>query len=61
MALDMDHLRSWIGRSETLADAATVVPPGAPAAALDRDDASQAGDALPPEGHLAMDAGATLA
>ena len=52
MALDMDRLRSWIGRSETLTDVATAVPPQALAATLDRDDApQQPGDALPPCWH----------
>jgi 3-methylfumaryl-CoA hydratase len=51
MALDMAHLRRWIGRSETLADTATAVPPRALSATLDRDDAPQAGDALPPCWH----------
>src|SRR5262245_65864452 len=49
MALDIDHLRSWIGRTEVLADVATAVPPRALSATLDRDDApSHPGDALPP-------------
>jgi 3-methylfumaryl-CoA hydratase len=52
MALDIDHLRSWIGRTETLADTATAVPPRALSATLDRDDAPwQSGDALPPCWH----------
>ena len=50
--LDIDHLRSWIGRSETLADVATAVPPRALAATLDRDDGpSRPGDTLPPCWH----------
>jgi len=52
MALDMAHLRSWIGRSEVLDDVATAVPPRALSATLDRDDApSRLGDALPPCWH----------
>jgi 3-methylfumaryl-CoA hydratase len=52
MTLDIDHLRSWIGRTETLQDLATVVPLQALSATLDRDDApSQAGDAVPPCWH----------
>ena len=52
MALDIEHLRGWIGRSEGLADVATAVPPRALAATLDRDDApSQPGDVLPPCWH----------
>ena len=52
MALDMDRLRSWIGRSETMTDVAGAVPPQALSATLDRDDAPwQPGDALPPCWH----------
>ena len=52
MALDIDHLRSWIGRTELLADVATAVPPRALAATLDRDDApSKPGETLPPCWH----------
>ncbi len=51
MALDIDHLRSWIGRSETLDDVATAAPPRALTATLDRDDAPAAGDVLPPCWH----------
>jgi 3-methylfumaryl-CoA hydratase len=52
MALDINLLRGWIGRTELLHDVATVVPPRALAATLDRDDSpSQPGDALPPCWH----------
>ena len=51
MAVHIDHLRSWIGRSETLDDVATAAPPRALTATLDRDDAPAAGDALPPCWH----------
>jgi 3-methylfumaryl-CoA hydratase len=52
MALDIDHLRSWIGRTEVLADVATAVPPRALSATLDRDDApSNPGETLPPCWH----------
>ena len=52
MALDIDHLRSWIGRTEVLADVAAAVPSRALSATLDRDDApSKPGDALPPCWH----------
>ena len=52
MALDLDLLRSWIGRSELQHDLATAVPPQALAATLDRDDAPRGlGDALPPCWH----------
>nr|WP_294554601.1 MaoC family dehydratase N-terminal domain-containing protein [uncultured Rhodopila sp.] len=50
--LDVDHLRSWIGRHETLHDRITRFPVAALAAALDRDDPPpQAGDPLPPLWH----------
>ena len=39
MTLDIEHLRSWIGRTETVHDVATVVPLRALNATLDRDDA----------------------
>ena len=44
--MDIDHLRGWIGRSETLHDIVTKVPVQALAATLDRDEAP------PPEGDL---------
>ena len=50
-AIDLAHLRSWIGRSEKLDDAATAAPPRALTATLDRDDAPGAGAALPPCWH----------
>jgi 3-methylfumaryl-CoA hydratase len=50
--LDVDHLRSWIGKQETLHDRVTRFPVAALAATLDRDDpAPQAGDHLPPLWH----------
>ncbi|HYF21249.1 MAG TPA: MaoC family dehydratase N-terminal domain-containing protein [Ramlibacter sp.] len=49
--LDLQHLRSWVGRTEEAADTATAVPPRALAATLDRDDPPQPGDALPPCWH----------
>ena len=50
--LDVDHLRSWIGRQETLHDRVTRFPAAALAALLDRDDpAPDAGDPLPPLWH----------
>ena len=50
--LDVDHLRSWIGRQETLHDQVTRFPIAALAATLDRDDpAPLAGDPLPPLWH----------
>lgn len=52
MSLDIDHLRSWIGKQETLEDRATLVPVAALSATLDRDDpAPRAGDPLPPLWH----------
>ncbi len=52
MALDIEHLRNWIGRTETLADAVTEAPVRALTATLDRDDAPVgAGTALPPCWH----------
>jgi 3-methylfumaryl-CoA hydratase len=50
--LDVDHLRSWIGRQETLQDQVTRFPIAALSATLDRDDpAPAAGDPLPPLWH----------
>jgi len=50
--LDVDHLRSWIGREETLHDRVTRFPVAALSATLDRDDAPPAaGDPLPPLWH----------
>jgi 3-methylfumaryl-CoA hydratase len=52
MTLDIDHLRSWIGKQETLTDRATLVPVAALSATLDRDDpAPKPGDPLPPLWH----------
>ena len=52
MQLDVDHLRSWIGRQEILTDRVTPVPVAALSATLDRDDAlPKAGDPLPPLWH----------
>ncbi len=50
--LDVDHLRSWIGRQEPQHDQVTRFPVAALAATLDRDDpAPAAGDPLPPLWH----------
>ena len=52
MNLDMELLRSWIGRQEVLADQVATFPVAALAATLDRDDpAPKPGDALPPLWH----------
>jgi 3-methylfumaryl-CoA hydratase len=48
MALDIDLLKQWIGKTETRADVAAATPVQALAATLDRDDAApQAGDPVP--------------
>jgi 3-methylfumaryl-CoA hydratase len=50
--LDVEHLRSWIGKQETLHDQVTRFPVAALSATLDRDDpAPRAGDPLPPLWH----------
>ena len=52
MTLDVDHLRSWIGRQEVLTDQVTRVPMVALSATLDRDDPPPSpGDPLPPLWH----------
>ena len=52
MSLDTDHLRSWIGKQETLHDQVTRFPVAALSATLDRDDPPpRAGDPLPPLWH----------
>ena len=52
MLPDLDHLRNWIGRTETSHDNATLAPLRALAATLDRDDVPErAGDAVPPLWH----------
>ena len=52
MTLDIEHLRLWIGRTETLHDVATPVPLQALAATLDRDDPpAQPGTPVPPCWH----------
>ncbi len=48
MSIDMEVLRSWIGKQETVQDVAAEFPARALAATLDRDEpAAQPGDALP--------------
>jgi 3-methylfumaryl-CoA hydratase len=50
--VDIDLLRSWIGKQETLEDVVTRVPIKALSATLDRDDpAPRDGDPLPPPWH----------
>jgi 3-methylfumaryl-CoA hydratase len=54
MTLDIDTLRGWIGRTETLTDLVAPAPVRALTATLDRDDANapdRPGDAIPPLWH----------
>jgi 3-methylfumaryl-CoA hydratase len=52
MSVDIEHLRSWIDRTETVEDTVTVAPLRALTATLDRDDAPcGASDAVPPCWH----------
>ena len=52
MTLDIDHLRTWIGRNEAIEDTVTKVPVAAMSATLDRDDPPpRPGDPLPPLWH----------
>jgi len=50
--MDIEHLRSWIGREATASDTVTPVPLQALTATLDRDDApSEPGAEIPPAWH----------
>ncbi|MFM8574470.1 MAG: MaoC family dehydratase N-terminal domain-containing protein [Limnohabitans sp.] len=52
MTLDIDHLRTWIDRTESVHDVATVVPLRALSATLDRDgQAIDTGSEVPPCWH----------
>lgn len=51
MSLDIDHLRTWIGRTETGVDDVTEAQTRGMIATLDRQDAVQPGDELPPSWH----------
>ena len=52
MAIDMEHLRSWIGQEETREDTVTLTPVLALSATLDRDESdARVGDVLPPLWH----------
>ncbi|WP_213955253.1 MaoC family dehydratase N-terminal domain-containing protein [Variovorax sp. dw_954] len=52
MTIDIEHLRSWIGRTESRTDIATAAPVQGLSATLDRDDAApHAGDPVPPCWH----------
>ncbi len=50
-AIDIEHLQSWQGRSETHDDLIVAFPANAMAATLDLDETYCAGDALPPLWH----------
>ncbi len=51
-AVDLEHLREWIGRTETRVDHATATPMAALSATLDRDDPEPAnGSEVPPLWH----------
>jgi 3-methylfumaryl-CoA hydratase len=50
--VDIDHLKQWVGRSETRTETITPVPINALNALLDRDEPpSSPGEALPPLWH----------
>jgi 3-methylfumaryl-CoA hydratase len=49
--VDLDYLRTWVGRERTLTDVLHPFPARALAAALDRAEVPVAGDALPPGWH----------
>jgi 3-methylfumaryl-CoA hydratase len=50
--VDLDHLRTWIGRTEARSDLVTAVPMAALSATLDRDDPEPVdGTAIPPLWH----------
>jgi 3-methylfumaryl-CoA hydratase len=51
MSLDIEHLREWVGRVETMDDLATLAPLRGLTATLDRDDPPRVGDAIPPCWH----------
>lgn len=52
MALDMNHLRSWIGKTETRSDQVAPAPVALLSATLDREDPPpRAGDPIPPLWH----------
>jgi len=52
MTVDIEHLRGWIDRTESIGDTVTLAPLRALTATLDRDDAPQnAGDPVPPCWH----------
>lgn len=52
MTVDIDHLRSWIGRTDRLVDSATIAPLRGLAATLDHEDTSPIlGALVPPAWH----------
>lgn len=52
MSINLDELRQWVGRTETLEDCVTTAPLRALAATLDREDPiPKEGDAIPPCWH----------
>ena len=52
MDLDIEHLKQWIGKTESRIDLAAATPVQALAATLDRDDpAPRAGEPIPPCWH----------
>ncbi len=52
MTIDIEHLRTWIGKSETKTDTLHPGPLAGLAATLDRDELEpQAGERVPPAGH----------
>jgi 3-methylfumaryl-CoA hydratase len=51
MPLEIDALKSWIGRTETVEDTLCAFQAKALTATLDRDDAPRTGEALPPLWH----------
>jgi 3-methylfumaryl-CoA hydratase len=52
MTVNIDHLREWVGKTESRADQITFTPVAALSATLDRDDPSpRSGDGLPPLWH----------
>ena len=51
MSEDLEHLKDWIGRSETIEDRATARPVQLYAALRDRDDKPVEGDPIGPMGH----------
>ena len=53
--IDLEHLRTWVGRTESVEDLVAPSKVAALAATLDRDDAfPQAGDPLPPPWHWTL-------